>query len=82
MITNTSREAYESVKPNIGAAQTKVLNAIKEIQPCTDVQIGEYLGWAINRITNRRGELFKLMKIEEAGIVKNDSGRKAMSWKV
>lgn len=82
MITSTSREAYESVKPNIGKAQIKVLEAIKQIQPCTDKQIAKHLDWEINRITNRRGELFKLMKIEEAGIVKNDSGRKAMSWKV
>lgn len=34
-----------------------VLQAICEMQICTDRQISEYLKWPINRVTPRRGEL-------------------------
>ena len=81
MITETSREAYNSIKPKIGHKQTEVLEAIKELQPCTDKQIARYLDFEINRVTPRRGELYKLDQIEPAGKIKVN-GFNAMTWKI
>lgn len=81
-VTHTSLFAYRGVKTNIGAKQKIILNAIKAIQPCSDVQIAEYLAYEINRVTPRRGELAAMGKIVEAGKVKNKYNRPVNTWKV
>lgn len=53
----TSYPAYEEVKESVEKCRAKVLQAIKELGVCTDKDIANKLGWEINRITNRRGEL-------------------------
>lgn len=53
----TSYQAYTEVKENIDKCRAKVLNAIKELGICTDKDIANKLGWEINRVTGRRGEL-------------------------
>lgn len=53
----TSYQAYTEVKENIDKCRAKVLNAIKELGVCTDKDIANKLGWEINRVTGRRGEL-------------------------
>lgn len=35
-----------------------VFEAIKVLQPCSDADVAKYLGWGINRVTPRRGELY------------------------
>jgi len=81
-VTQTSLFAYQGVKTNIGAKQKIILNAIKAIQPCSDVQIAEYLAYEINRVTPRRGELAAMGKIVEAGKVKNKYNRPVNTWKI
>ena len=82
MVRQTSLLAYLDAKENIGSKQQTILNVIKDIGPCSDVQIAEHLGYEINRVTPRRGELFKMLRIEEAGKVKNKFNRLVMTWKV
>lgn len=82
-VRQTSLEAYQNwVLPDLGDKQTKVYNAIKKLQPCTDKQIAAHLKWEINSVTPRRNELAKKDVIMEAGVVKNDQGRLAMTWKI
>lgn len=76
----TSLAAYDSVA--LGARQAEVLAAITELGECTDQQIADRLGWTINRVTPRRGEL------EEAGLVirtavrPGPTGRKVSVWRI
>lgn len=79
-IRATSREAYETV--DLGKRQAEVLNAIQEIGPCTDVEIAGALGWPINRITPRRGELLAANLIEECGTKRGPTGRSATVWRI
>jgi hypothetical protein len=51
----------------IGERQGAVLKAIEMLGPISDKQIGVVLGWPINCITNRRGELEDMGIIECVG---------------
>lgn len=82
MIQQTSLLAYLEVKPNLGQRQNDVLNAIMFLGKCTDQQIMKHLGWPINCITNRRGELLKKGLIKEAGLIKNEGNRLVTTWEV
>ena len=54
----SSGTAYrEAAKSQRDYARQQVFIAIRKLQPCNDKQISEYLGWPINRVTPRRGEL-------------------------
>lgn len=53
----TSRPAYNEVLISVEKKRQIVFSVIRKIGPCTDRQIADYLGWTINRITPRRGEL-------------------------
>ena len=81
MIRDTSLEAYESLD-KLNHKQKMVFDIIKNKQPCTDQQIAAYLGWPINRVTPRRGELEKGGVIVDAGKVMTASGRRAHCWRV
>lgn len=81
MIRDTSREAYQSLQ-NINDKQKQVLNAIAKLQPCSDLGISEFLGWPINRITPRRGELEKLGLINAFKKVVNINNRSVWQWKI
>lgn len=61
----TSLPAYKEVKTSLGARQQKLLEAVKALGICNDRMISEHLGWPINCVTNRRGELQTLGKIRE-----------------
>jgi DNA-binding MarR family transcriptional regulator len=65
MIAPNSREAYEGL--DLNARQAEVLSAIEEIGPCTDMEIAAHLGWEINRVTGRRGELVEKGLVVKAG---------------
>ncbi len=80
MYRETSREAYITV--DISDKQRIVLQYIVENQPCTNLQIATGLGWAINRVTPRTGELVQKGHVQESGYTIQPSGRKAHMWKV
>lgn len=77
----TSLLAYAEAKKSLGNNQKIVLEAIQELAPCNDKQIAEHLGWPINSVTPRRGELFKKDRIVEAYIAKDFTGRSCTYWK-
>lgn len=71
-VTETSRDAYEKVRPYLGVDQQAVYEIISEIGPCHDRRILEALNqkeaatlkprhqkrtWEINEVTGRRNEL-------------------------
>ena len=60
----TSREAYHKV--NLNAKQIIVRNFFKyhPRQDFTNAEVAQALGWSINRVTPRTGELVKLGEIE------------------
>lgn len=83
MITmqQTSIETYfNHVKPKLGERQRAVLEAIEELEPCTNKQLARHLQWEINSITPRVLELRKLNKVVEYGRIKDVNGRPSMMW--
>jgi hypothetical protein len=78
----TSLPAYQVAKENINDKQQIVFNAIKQLGICSDHQIADHLGWAINRVTPRRGELLTTGKVELAFKGKDfETGRTVSFWK-
>lgn len=77
----TSLLAYKTIEHKLGPKQKTVLEALEEIAPATDKQLAEHLGWPINTVTPRRGELYKKGKVIEAYVQRDTSGRPATFWK-
>ena len=61
-----SAPAYELAKKRIDYTRQAVLLAVKSLGRCTDKQIAAKLGWEINKVTPRRGELVHAGQIESA----------------
>lgn len=79
----TSMPAYKEAQKNINTKQQTVLDAISKLGICCDHQIAEYLGWPINRVTPRRGELVDHGLIEMAFRGKDfETGRTVNFWKL
>jgi len=79
----TSRPAYEEAKTNIGDKQLKVFETIKKLGPCTDAQIADFLGWPINRVTPRRGELIDLKMIIADGKRRDQKTKRLVNfWRI
>lgn len=81
-VTQTSMLSYfNEVQPKLGKNQQLVLEALEEIFPATNKQIAKHLGWEINSITPRVGELRTKKKVVKAFVGKDESGRSAIFWK-
>lgn len=80
-IASTSLFAYRSIV-DLGDKQSKVLEKIEEIQPCSNKQIARSLGWEINRVTGRVNELAKMGLIKTERIAVGDTGRPEKLWQV
>ena len=78
----TSLQAFADVQAVLSDRQADVLAAIRQLGECSDQEIARALGWSINRITGRRGELVDLGHVEEAGRKVNEFGRPVMTWRV
>jgi hypothetical protein len=77
-VTETSREAYESV--DLTERQAEVLEAGQHLVRFTDLDLAAHLGWPINRITPRRGELVDQGYFVECGKVQGPTGRRCSLW--
>ena len=74
--------SFMSIKPKLSEKQKEVYDAMRMYnRPFTDKDIATFLGWPINCITNRRGEIAKKGLIRKAGTV-FQSGRPATLWEV
>ena len=77
---DTSLESYSSLQ-HLNDKQQSVLIFINGHPDCTDKEIAAGLGWTINRVTPRRGELEDLGIVLSLGIKVQDK-RKAHIWRV
>lgn len=64
---DSSIDAYNKILESLPAKRRAVYAAINELKNCCDIDIAEYLGWPINRVTGRRNELEKLELIRSRG---------------
>ena len=80
-VRDTSLEAYNEIKSELGKKQLEVLLAIREREPCNNRTIAKYLNWEINRVTGRVNEL-NLEGLIQAGakIMDYDTGRSTWAW--
>ncbi len=56
----TSLDAWKSIKDDLGPKRKIVLEALTRLGEASDKQLAQALGWTINRITPRRGELVQI----------------------
>lgn len=80
-VASTSLFAYRTIS-NLGEKQSKVLEKIEEMQPCSNKQIARALGWEINRVTGRVNELAKIGLIKTEKIAKGETGRPEKLWQI
>jgi hypothetical protein len=81
-VQRTSVEAYFALTDKqIGDRQRIVLKAITELGPISDKQIAMILGWPINTVTPRRGELVEMGRVTCVGEQVDDkTNRREMIW--
>ncbi|HEY0089695.1 MAG TPA: hypothetical protein VGB37_12685 [Candidatus Lokiarchaeia archaeon] len=78
----TSLMAYAYVLENLGQRQLEVLKAINKIEPCSDLDIAEYLNKPINTIVPRRNELVKKGLVLESSVgISKQTNRLVTFWK-
>jgi hypothetical protein len=82
MIAQTSLEAFESIKKELGKRQMDVYLAIKQLGEADNLTISKFLGLPINSITPRCQELRskKLVGVSKIGKSKY-TGRNVICWK-
>ncbi|HEY2470909.1 MAG TPA: winged helix-turn-helix domain-containing protein [Terracidiphilus sp.] len=66
---DTSLWAYNLATQNLGAKQKQILDALRMFSDATNAEIARRLGWPIDRVTPRMGELRK------QGLVLQSAGR-------
>lgn len=83
-VTQTSLASFKAVLPHLNDKQNVMLEAFKKANcRITDRDLAKFLGWSINTVTPRRGELLKLGYIEEAGLTFDyETNRRAMTWRL
>ena len=81
MYQQTSLMAFSEAKTRLSTTQGQVLEALEEIAPATNLMVAKHLGWPINSITPRMGELRKKQKVVTAHIGRDITGRSAHFWK-
>lgn len=82
MIQDTSLFAYSLATKNLSAKQKDVLDALRFFPDATNAELGQRLGWPVNRITPRILELRKLDLVLDGGRRKcKVTGSTAHAWK-
>lgn len=79
-VAPTSRWAYEAV--DLGARQAEVAEALRELGEASDLRIAGHLGWSINRVTPRRGELVVLGLVVRSGLTEGPYGQQVSLWRL
>lgn len=67
MMLDTSLDAFQSIKPELGSRQKVVFDVICHLGTPTNTEISNYLGIPINSITPRVNELRKKGLVRDAG---------------
>lgn len=76
----TSALAYDSIQDKLTEKQKVVRWAFRSQGNKTNAEMSEFLGWPINTITPRTGELVKLGHVEAKCIKIGPTGRRAIVW--
>ena len=80
-VSVTSKDAYVSIKPMLNKNESIVYTAIERLQPCTNEQIAQFLGWPIQSVTGRtNGLVAKSMATMLDTNGKTATGRSAKRW--
>ncbi len=83
MIQQTSLEAYEEVRKNLGTKQTMVYNALKEMKEANNQMISVFLNIPINSVTPRVKELREKRLVGVAFVGPDlNTGRQTIYWRV
>ncbi len=75
----TSGMAFDSIQDKISKKQKEVLRSL-EAGPKTNEEIAQWLGWPINTVTPRTGELVKKGLVIEHSRKIGKTGRWAIRW--
>lgn len=67
MMVDSSLDAFQSIKPELGTRQKVVLDVITHLKNATNTEISHYLGLPINQITPRTNELRRKGLVTDAG---------------
>ncbi len=80
----TSLDAYLGLTPkHLQHAQAVVYDTIARLGEATDKEIADALGWTINRVTPRRGELQAMYRVRCVGErLDQKANRRSMIWAV
>jgi predicted ArsR family transcriptional regulator len=83
MIEETSLLAFELIKGELGQRQKQVYEALKKIQPATNLMISKHLKIPINSITPRVKELREKKLVGVAFVdIDLNTGRPAIYWRI
>lgn len=79
---HTSMDAWKLIQESLGQKQMLVLETLKVLGQATDKQISVALGWPINCITPRRGELVEMGLVDYSHeSLDPDTQRSVIVWK-
>lgn len=62
----TSLQAFEEIRSELGERQKDVYNALKELKEATNTMLSKKLSIPINQVTPRTNELVKMDLVEES----------------
>jgi hypothetical protein len=79
-VVETSRWAFATVP--LTDRQAGVAAALGELREASDQELAIQLGWPINCVTPRRGELVELGVVVRADVRKNALGRLVSFWRL
>jgi len=81
-VTQTSLEAFEKIKKELGRRQKDVYGALQELGEADNLTLSKHLNLPINSIT---GRIFELREKKLVGVSKVDkskiTGRRVIWWK-
>lgn len=76
----TSYAAWESIQVELSAKQKVELWAFRSQGDKTNDEMADFLGWPINTVTPRTGELVKKGYVEAKVVKIARTGRRAIVW--
>ena len=66
-IVDTSLDAFQSIKPELGSRQAAVFDVIQYLKSPSNAEISRFMGLPINSITGRTNELRKKGLVKDTG---------------
>lgn len=83
-VQQTSILSFKATLPTLSHKQAVMYEALKKVKaPVTDRELTKILGWPINTVTPRRGELEKLGYIEHADYTFDlETNRHTKTWRL